>query len=130
MIVVDTSLLVDALTGSRRSAGALRGAIESGERMTVPALVLYEWLRGPRVAAELEAQETLLPGSEALPFGPHEAAISAGLYSSVERPRGRELDLAIAAHALAKDAELWTLNTADFGDLPGLRLAGGSGREH
>ena len=122
MIVLDTSVLIDALSGPGRSSGALRRQIEEGARITVPALVLYEWLRGPRVAAELEAQEGLFPATEALPFGPREAAISARLYSSVTRPRGRELDLAIAAHALISEAELWTLNRTDFEDLPGLRL--------
>lgn len=123
MIVLDTSVLIDALSGRRRSSAALRRQIETGERITVPALVLYEWLRGPRLSPELEAQETLFPAAEALPFGPQEAAISARLYSSVKRPRGREIDLAIAAHALAREAQLWTLNRADFKDLPGLRLA-------
>ena len=49
MIVLDTSVLVDALTGPRRSAPALRRAIESGERLLLSSLVLYEWLRGPRL---------------------------------------------------------------------------------
>lgn len=122
MIVLDTSVLIDALSGPGRSSGALRRQIEAGSRITLPALVLYEWLRGPRVAAQLEAQEALFPTAEALPFGPQEAEISARLYSSVPRPRGRELDLAIAAHALTAEAELWTLNRTDFEDLPGLRL--------
>jgi predicted nucleic acid-binding protein len=39
----------------------------------------------------------------------------------VRRRRGRELDLAIAACALVRDAELWTLNVSDFQDVPGLR---------
>lgn len=72
MIVLDTSVLVDGLTGPKRSAAALRGAIERGERLVVPTLVLYEWLRGPRVPEELEAQETLLPGDKAAPFGPQD----------------------------------------------------------
>jgi predicted nucleic acid-binding protein len=31
--------------------------------------------------------------------------------------------LAIAACAIVRDAELWTLNLADFKDIPQLRLA-------
>lgn len=120
MIVLDTSVLVDALTGPKRSAPALRGVIERGERLAVPALVLYEWLRGPRQPRELEAQEALFPSAAAIPFGTAEAAAAARLYGTVARPRGRELDLAIAACALAREATLWTLNTADFADLPGL----------
>lgn len=33
------------------------------------------------------------------------------------------MDIAIAACAIVRDAELWTLNPADFRDIPGLRLA-------
>lgn len=123
MIVLDTSVLIDALSGPRRSAPALRDAIERGERMLLPALVLYEWLRGPRLDEELAAQEALLPSEQAQPFGPAEAAAAAGLYTAVATPRGRELDLAIAAHAVVRGAALWTLNRSDFEDLPGLALA-------
>ena len=122
MIVLDTSVLVDALTGPRRSAAALRRAIEQGDRIVLPSLVLFEWLRGPRRPEELAAQEGLLPASAALAFGPAEAARAAQLYVSLPRPRGREIDLAIAACALVLDARLWTLNPRDFRDLPGLEL--------
>src|SRR5262249_44789025 len=108
MIVIDTSALIDSLTGPRRSAPALRAAIEHGERLLLPSLVLYEWLRGPRLPEELAAQEALLPASGALPFGTAEALLSARLYRSVRRPRSRELDLAIAACAILKEASLWT----------------------
>ena len=97
--------------------------IEAGERLALTSLVLYEWLRGPRSREELTAQEALLPRESALPFGPLEAALTAKLYKAVRNPRGRELDLAIAAHAIALEAGLWTLNVADFRDIPGLRLS-------
>lgn len=123
MIVLDTSLLIDALTGPKRSAAKLRQRIERGDRIVVPALVLFEWLRGPRVPQELKAQETLFPSSAAIPFGPDEAMAAAQLYKTAARPRRREIDLAIAACAIVRSAELWTLNPADFQDLKGLRLA-------
>lgn len=122
MILLDTSILVDALSGSRRSAGALRAAIERGERLAISSIALYEWLRGPRRPEELAAQGALLPREGALPFGAEEAALAARLYSEVPRARGREIDLAIAATAAVRGARLWTLNTADFDDLPGLEL--------
>jgi predicted nucleic acid-binding protein len=122
VILLDTSVLIDSLSGKKSSAAALRGQIENGERILIPSLVLYEWLRGPRVPAELAAQEALFPSSAALPFGPQEAAVSAQLYSSLRRARGREIDLAIAASAILRDASLWTLNVTDFADIPGLRL--------
>ncbi len=88
----------------------------------VPTLVMYEWLRGPRVREELAAQEALLPAEEAIPFGSPEAALAAKLYREIPRARGREIDLAIAACGLTWNARLWTLNRADFDDIPGLQL--------
>jgi predicted nucleic acid-binding protein len=124
LIHLDTSVLVDALGGTRRSAERLRAAIEQGQRILVSTLVLYEWLRGPRREEELAAQEALFPAASAVAFGPEEAAIAARLYQSLRRPRGRELDFAIAACAVAQGAVFWTLNARDFGDIPRLRLFG------
>ncbi len=122
MIHLDTCVLVDALTGPRRSAPALRALFEEGERVSFSTLVLYEWLRGPRRAEELRVQEALFPASEAAPFDRAEAALAADLYRHVRRPRGREIDLAIAASAILNDAVFWTLNPRDFDDIPRLRL--------
>jgi len=122
VIVVDTSALIDSLTVARRSAPRLRELLVSGERLALPALVLYEWQRGPRREEELAAQEALLPGGASLPFDAAAAEIAARLYRSLRRPRGREIDLAIAAQALSFDAELWTLYREDFADVPSLRL--------
>ena len=71
---------------------------------------------------EIDAQEELFPKVHAVPFGSVEAEQAAELYRKVNRPRGREADLAIAACALAHGAQLWTLNRADFKDIPGLQL--------
>ena len=123
MILLDTSVLIDSLSGPKRSAPALREAIALGERIVVPALVLYEWLRGPRVPEELSAQEALFPSAAAVHFGSEEASVAAKLYGSVPRPQGREIDLAIASCAITWDATLWTLNPSDFTDVPGLRIS-------
>lgn len=122
MIHLDTSTLVDALTGPRRSAQALRNAIEDGQRVQMSTIVLYEWLRGPRRAAELSDQEALFPREAAVAFDSEAAALAARLYASLPRARGREIDLAIAACAIAHDASLWTLNRSDFADIPDLKL--------
>ena len=123
MIVLDTSVLIESLAGGKQSAASLRSVIERGERILLPSLVLYEWLRGPRSSAELAIQEALFPSDSAVVFGPREALLSAQLYRSLKRRRGREMDLAIAACAIVWDADLWTLNLADFKDIPQLRLA-------
>jgi predicted nucleic acid-binding protein len=122
VIHLDTSVLVDALTGPRRSAPALRRVFERGERVALSTLVLYEWLRGPRREAEMVHQEALFPPDQAHLFGSREAAIAADLYRSVSRARNREFDLAVAACALTSGAMLWTLNDVDFRDIPGLTL--------
>ncbi|MGE5276487.1 MAG: type II toxin-antitoxin system VapC family toxin [Acidobacteriota bacterium] len=122
MIQLDTSVLIDALTGPRRLAPALREAIEAGERVMLSSIVLYEWLRGPRIAEELEAQEALFPSASAVAFGFVEAALAANLYRAVRRPRGREIDLAVAACSLSHGSLLWTRNAEDFADVPNLRL--------
>jgi predicted nucleic acid-binding protein len=122
MTLLDTSVLIDSLSGPKRSAKGLRAAIERGERILIPCLVLYEWLRGPRLAPEIAAQQALFPTDSAIAFGPREASLSAELYRSLKRARGREIDLAIAATAIVQDAGLWTLNTSDFRDIPRLRL--------
>jgi predicted nucleic acid-binding protein len=124
MIVIDTSVLVDALTGSKRSGLAVRSALDEDELILLPALVLYEWLRGPRIAEELALQESLFPSESVIPFDKEQAIVSASLYRAVSRARTREVDLAIAACALVQDARLWTLNRADFQDVPGIRLYG------
>ncbi len=100
----------------------LRSLIESRKRISVPSLVYYEFLRGPRVPAELALQEAWFPRNEAFVFGADEAAASAKIYGAVGRARGREVDLAIAGCAVVHDAMLWTLNTKDFADIPNLRL--------
>ena len=122
MIVIDTSVLVDGLTGARGSGEAIRNVIATGEQIVVPSLVFYEWLRGPRKPEELADQEALFPIRTSIPFCAEEAAVSADLYRAVPRARGREMDLAIAACAIVRGGTLWTLNPADFRDLPGLRL--------
>jgi predicted nucleic acid-binding protein len=122
VIHLDTSVLIDALTGPKRSAARLRRWIDQGERILLSTLVLYEWLRGPRLPEEINAQEALFPNTAAVPFGPQEAAFAANLYRTLRRPRGRELDLAVAACALTQGAALWTLNRQDFRDIPDLRL--------
>jgi predicted nucleic acid-binding protein len=122
IVHVDTTALVDALTGPRRSLDAMITLTEAGHRLTLSTIVLYEWLRGPRTRAELAAQEELFPSQSAVAFGAAEAALTSRLYKQVPRARGRELDLAVAACAIANGGAIWTLNPGDFRDIPDLRL--------
>jgi predicted nucleic acid-binding protein len=122
VIHLDTSVLVDAMTGPRRSLPALRGIVADGIRLGVSSLVLYEWRRGPRTDEELALEAVLLGPDAVTAFGEREVRVAADVYRQVKRPRGRELDIAIAACVLTADASLWTLNSDDFHDIPGLHL--------
>jgi predicted nucleic acid-binding protein len=122
VILLDTSVVIECFTGTKVLMPKLRAVDAQRETIALPALVIYEWLRGPRTSTELALQEELFPIGAALVFGPKEAALSADLYRSVRRARSREIDIAIAACAIVNEAQLWTLNRADFADIPGLRL--------
>jgi predicted nucleic acid-binding protein len=89
MIVhVDTSALVDALTGPRRSLDTLVDLTRQGHRLMLSSIVLYEWRRGPRTRVELTAQEELFPSESAVTFGAAEAVVASRLYKAVPRARG------------------------------------------
>ena len=122
MIFIDTSALIDSFSGQHRSALRLRALIEAGEMIVLSSLVLFEWLRGPRLGEELRAVEKLFPAAKAVPFAAAEAEFAAKLYRKMRTPRGREIDLAIAATAIIRNARVWTLNRADFEDIPSLEL--------
>jgi predicted nucleic acid-binding protein len=122
MIHLDTSVLIDIFSGKKPLAPRLRQLLDAGERISLSTLVLFEWSRGPRIREQIEAQEALFPSSEAIPFGPAEALLAADIYKKASRPRGREIDIAIAACAIIHDAQLWTANPADFDDIPNLSL--------
>jgi predicted nucleic acid-binding protein len=124
LIVIDTSALVNSLSGQRQSLPQLTELIESGERILLPTMVLYEWLRGPRLPQELRVCEELFPEDQIVVFGVQEARVAARLYRNMGSPRRREIDLTIAAVAITHDAALWTLNQKDFRDIKELSLIG------
>ena len=122
MIHLDTSVLIDAFSGEKTLAAQLRRLLEGGERILFSTRVLFEWRRGPRIPEHIDAQEALFPSSDAIPLGVAEALLAADVYKRVSRPRGREIDIAIAACAIVHEAELWTVNAADYKDIPQLKL--------
>jgi predicted nucleic acid-binding protein len=122
MRLLDTSLLVDAFSGNRRSAPALTEWLADGNRVAVSTLVLYEYWRGPRTPREIDDVQELLTTALVVEFGRKEAEQSAVIYRAVGRVRRRDMDIAIAACALEHGAALWTLNRRDFMDIPGLTL--------
>ncbi len=121
-IHLDTSVLIDTFTAARPLLTELIAVVERGEPVTFSSIVLFEWLRGPRTRAELALQEEVFPGHNAIVFGTVEAVAAARIYTRIRKPRGREMDIAIAACALVHGGALWTLNPEDFRDIPDLRL--------
>ena len=121
-IHLDTSVVIDAITGPRRALPAIRTAGEAGHRLTLSPIALFEWLRGPRAINELRDQGLMFPDAGVAPFGVDAARIAAQIYRTLKRPRSREIDIAIAACAIEHGAVLWTLNRGDFDDIPGLTL--------
>ena len=55
MILVDTSVVIDGFSSPDRLAATLIPATRRGERLELCAPVLYEWRRGLRTPAEIEA---------------------------------------------------------------------------
>jgi hypothetical protein len=121
-IHLDTSALIDALTGPRRSLDRLIELVNASHRLALSSLVLYEWLRGPRTHAELQAQGDLFPPEAVVDFDAKMATVASRLYTAARKPRGREIDIAIAATAIAHGASLWTLNIKDFESIPDVTL--------
>ena len=122
MIMIDSSALVDSLCGTRASEDRLNDFMAAGESFLLSTITLYEWTRGPRSEDELFWCELLFPDHEAAAFGPIEAAVAADIYRIVKSPRRRAVDIALAATAISRNVPLWTVNTRDFEDTPGLRV--------
>ena len=122
LIHLDTSVLVDAFTGTKRALSHLAAATSDGHVITFCAVVQYEWLRGPRSREEDDAVRRFFGDGLVVGFGSREAQTAAALFKQVKRARQRQADLTIAACALEHNARLWTLNVSDFVDVPGLML--------
>jgi predicted nucleic acid-binding protein len=124
LVHLDTSILVSAFTAPRRSLSAVEDAVAEGHVLAFSTMVLYEWLRGPRTDEERAIVNLQFGVQGVVPFGHAEARVAATLYRALPRARQRQADIAIAACAIERSAALWTLNAADFEDIPGLTLYG------
>jgi hypothetical protein len=90
VILLDTSVVIDGMTGNRRLLPVLLRLSAQGENLVLCTMVLYEWLRGPRSPVELALQESLLPSEAALRFDATDATAECGIISlRVPRPEPR-----------------------------------------
>lgn len=122
MLVVDTSVLIAHLRGSKEATDLLLGA-EGHDDIQVPALVAWELWKGTSTPAERERVGLLLGD---LTIDPMTGGIArlAGELHVAHRERGSERpawDLLIAAHALFHGAALATADR-DFAEMEGLRI--------
>lgn len=122
MIHLDTNVLI-ALPHLIRQDHPFIARIAQGEDAAVCVPVWYEYLIGPLNAAEKELARQFIRG-DICAVEAEDAATAARLFNHVGRKRGLKTDALIAAVALRRQAEFFTLNVDDF--LPfashGLRL--------
>lgn len=128
-VVLDTSILVAAERGDLDMPALLASLGEHS--VAIAAITAAELLFGVERAAGAAARtrrgafvEGLLAVLPVIPFGLLEARRHAQLWADLARA-GTVIgphDLAIAATALAHDFAIATLNTGEFGRVPGLRL--------
>jgi tRNA(fMet)-specific endonuclease VapC len=122
--LIDTNIAIHACDGFEL---VLAKFSEHEGAVLLSALSLAELHRGlyrhPQFTAlRRERLQTLLQIVPVLPFDAKAAAIYGDILAQIGRVKSRDFDRLIAAHALAIDSILVTANTADFADVPGLRI--------
>lgn len=122
MIQLDTNVLI-ALPHLIQQNHPFIARIARGELASVCVPVWYEYLIGP---LETEEQELAVQfvRRDVFALEIEDAVLAARLFNLAGRKRGLKTDALIAAAAIRRDSELFTLNARDF--LPfvkqGLRL--------
>ena len=122
--VIDTSVVIDLQHVS---------ANELPSELAITAITLAELAAGPLATNDPEEQarrQDRLQRAEstfqALPFDTAAARAYGRIYATViaagRRPRGRQVDLLIAATVLAEGLPLYTCNPGDFEHLTGLQV--------
>ncbi len=119
-VLLDTTIVVDALRGRTRTLARLDGLEPVGDAAYVCAITVEEISRGIRPEEE-DAFMDLLEGLRAAPLGIAEGRL-AGFWKRTLSRRGRTIsqpDALIAAAAVGIGARLATGNPKDFA-IPGL----------
>lgn len=127
-VVVDTSILV-AVARDQVSVTAL---FRKDDDLVIPTVVIAEFKAGLErmppskyKTKQLEIFEAVCGVAEIVVFGRNEASQYAVLYEQIKQAGRKmsEFDLAIAAHAVIKQATILTLDmNAKFDMLPGINV--------
>lgn len=129
-VILDSCIWVGLATGQLSTAQVIAAANDAPVFVSVVSLgELAFGVHACADPAERAARAAMLRQIEqrpALSVGPDTAAafglLAAAMRSSGRSPRSRTNDLWLAAQAIEHGYALMTLNTADFADLPGLRV--------
>src|SRR3989442_1459534 len=113
MIHLDTNYLIGLLIKGSPQALDVDGWLAAGESLAASAIVWTEFLNGPVTSLEVSRAEAVLQ-SRIIPFGQAEATEAAALFNKTGRRRGSRFDCLIAATAIVAQAEIATVNQADF----------------
>jgi len=113
MIHLDTNYLIGLLVKGSAAALQVDGWLAAGESLAASAIAWTEFLNGPVTPLEASRAEAVLQ-SRIIPFGQAEAALAAELFNQTGRRRGSRFDCLVAATAIRAQAQVATINQADF----------------
>lgn len=127
MALMDTTFLIDLMSGRERAVDLLEDLEREGEPVAIAATTLAEFFRGLATvelsAAEKRRVADVAKGRPVLPLDAA-AAERAGQIDAELWARGEPIDpedAAVAGIALANDQVLLTRRAREFGRVPGLR---------
>lgn len=125
MIILDTSVAVPLRDGDAEvTARLLRLANDRAISVVTRVELEGGVYRDPTLVEVRRARlDEMLTGISTLAFTEEDADAYGRVLAAVGYSRPKILDRMIAAQAVQRRASVVTLNTADFADVPGLRLA-------
>ena len=123
MYLLDTNVCIDFLTAQSATLAARMNAAFG--RLSISAVTFAELAvgshRSDNPVEDARRVDAFAAGLDVLPFD-QAAARTYGTAARALGVRRKSFDLLIGAHALSRDLTLITSNTADFADIPGLRI--------
>ena len=123
MIHVDTSFLIDALTGGSPAASKLDAWVAADQIIAMSAVAWTEFLCGPLDGRTASLAAVLV--DRRLDYTVEMTTVAARLFNGTGRRRGTLTDCMIAAAAIAESTPIATGNPRDFSKFEeyGLALA-------